>query len=64
VANGNVKKMAVLLGDEALAEKLVDAGLDTPKAVKAAKDADLDKAIGSTARQDIRKKDKFKARGG
>lgn len=38
------EKMAILGVDEAVAEALVQAGIDTPRKVKAAKVADLRKA--------------------
>jgi hypothetical protein len=44
--DARTQKLAHLLGDDELARELVDAGLDTPRKVKAAKRADVEKAVG------------------
>ena len=51
-----VRKLAHLLRDADTAAKLVEAGLDTPRRIKAAKDADVEKikGIGPATRETVR----------
>ncbi len=49
-------KLAHKLGDAELAAALVAAGFDSPAKIRAAKDADLDKAVGKARRQQLRAK--------
>ena len=44
--DARVMKLAHKLNDKELAEKLVEAGLDTPRKLKAAKDKDIKAAPG------------------
>lgn len=44
--SGRTQKLALLLGDRDLATELVQAGLDTPRKIRAAKPADVKKAVG------------------
>ena len=44
--SGRTRKLAHLLRDKDLAAKLVQAGLDTPRKIKAAKPADVETAVG------------------
>jgi len=41
-----VDKLARKLGDEGLAKKLIEAGYDTPRKIKNAKNADLERVVG------------------
>jgi hypothetical protein len=50
----NASKLAALLEDAALAAELVKAGLDTPAKIKAAKVADLEKAVGRSKSDRVR----------
>ena len=54
--DARVQKLAMKLGDRALAAKLVQAGLDTPRKIKAATDKELEgvEGIGKSARETIR----------
>ena len=47
-------KLALKLGDKALAQELVDLGLDTPKKIKAEKD--LQKKLGKTKADKVKGK--------
>lgn len=44
--DARARKLAIKLGDAELAEKLVQAGIDSPAKIKNAKDADLKKLKG------------------
>lgn len=44
--SGQIQKLARLLRDRDLATELVQAGLDTPRKIRAAKPADVEKAVG------------------
>ena len=56
--NARVQRLGKVLKDEALAQALAAAGLDTPAKVKAAGDKDLEKipGVGKATREKIRAK--------
>ena len=56
--DAQIRKLGLVLDDPDLATKLVDAGLDTPRKIKAATDHDIEaiKDIGPATRQSLRDK--------
>ena len=54
--NGLKKKLEIKLRDKELAGKLFDAGLTTPAKLRSAKDSELDRVVGFSGRQKVRKK--------
>lgn len=57
--NGLQKKLETKVEDKDLAAKLFDAGFTSPAKIRSAKDSELDKVVGVSGRQKLRKK--FKA---
>ena len=51
-----VQKLAIKLADLDLAEKLVKAGLDSPKKIRRASDAEIEKALGKPGKSKVRDK--------
>ena len=52
--DAKIAKLALKLGDEALAAKLVKAGIDNPAKIRAASIQELDAAVGQVARKRLR----------
>ncbi len=51
-----MSKLGIKLEDEALAQKLIEAGLDTPRKIRDAKNSDLEKAVGRSGKDKVRAK--------
>jgi len=54
--DARARKLAVMFSDEEAAEKLVAAGLDTPRKIRAAKEADLKAAVGAAGLRKVRER--------
>ncbi len=54
MVQSNVSKLAALLDDAELAAELVQAGLDTPAKIKAAKAKDIEAAVGKSKSDRVR----------
>lgn len=49
-----IAKLAIKLRDRDLAEKLVKAGLDSPRKIRDASDKDIEKALGKAGKDKVR----------
>ena len=54
--DARMRKLAILLGDEQLAEKLFEAGLTLPRQVKKATEKDLKAAVGAAGVKKVRRR--------